>query len=174
MLFRPRQPWRIWGLVTIQGLIPKRHHDLAKAIGRVVENELLSVDTLLDKLDISSYKSQVLATVVKHVGSQVKERMPWYIPHTLQDSIVDLLSELISKEGESVLDGVVADLEEHVRKIISIHELVENKILALDLAALEELIIGISHKELQYIEVLGAVLGFIIGLGQVGLLAILS
>jgi uncharacterized membrane protein YheB (UPF0754 family) len=173
MLFRPRRPWGIQGVWTIQGLIPRRHHDLAKAIGNVVEKELLSVDALLDKLNISGYKSQVLATVVEYMRTQLKERLPWYIPNALKDTIVEYLSEMVNKEGEGILDQLVVDLESHVRTSIDIRELVENRILALDLATLEELIIGIAHKELRYIEVLGAVLGLLIGVGQTGLLAIL-
>ena len=173
MLFRPRRPWRLWGVGTIQGLIPKRHHDLAEAIGQVVENELLSIDILLDKLDIDGYKDQVSAAMVRHVRARLKERMPRFIPIPLQDVIIDHLCELIGKEGESILDVLVAEWEDYARGSISIRELVENRILALDLAALEELVVGIAHKELRYIEVLGAAVGFLIGWGQIGILAVL-
>ena len=44
--------------------------------------------------------------------------------------------------------------------------MVENKINELDLYQLEELIIKVAKKELKHIEILGLVLGFLIGIIQ--------
>lgn len=44
--------------------------------------------------------------------------------------------------------------------------MVSDKIEALDLAAFEEIVTGVVKNELRYIELLGAVLGFIIGILQ--------
>ena len=49
---------------------------------------------------------------------------------------------------------------------INIQEMVENKINELDLYQLEELIIKVAKKELKHIEILGLVLGFLIGIIQ--------
>ena len=45
-------------------------------------------------------------------------------------------------------------------------ELVEQKVNAFDLDQLESLVIDLAANELRYIEIMGAVLGFIVGLGQ--------
>ena len=52
MLFHPRKPIYIgkWQLPFTPGLIPKEKHRVAKSIGRVVSNQLLSPDTLTQAL----------------------------------------------------------------------------------------------------------------------------
>ncbi|HQL37778.1 MAG TPA: DUF445 family protein, partial [Bacillota bacterium] len=51
MLFRPIRPFKIPLLnITIQGLIPKRRHDIARSIGDVVEKELVSINEIFDRL----------------------------------------------------------------------------------------------------------------------------
>ena len=46
MLFHPRKP-----RFGLQGLLPRRQGEIADSVGRIVATELLSVDSLLDKLD---------------------------------------------------------------------------------------------------------------------------
>ncbi|MGL4873927.1 MAG: DUF445 family protein, partial [Clostridium sp.] len=55
---------------------------------------------------------------------------------------------------------------EKIKERINIGKIVEEKINALDLEELEKIILEISKKELKHIEVLGLVLGALIGLVQ--------
>ncbi|MGL4874210.1 MAG: DUF445 family protein, partial [Clostridium sp.] len=61
---------------------------------------------------------------------------------------------------------------EKIKERINIGKIVEEKINALDLEELEKIILEISKKELKHIEILGLVLGALIGLVQ-GIIIIL-
>jgi uncharacterized membrane protein YheB (UPF0754 family) len=61
---------------------------------------------------------------------------------------------------------------ERVEERLDIKELVTDKVNAFDLSKLESMIYEVSSRELKTIELLGGVLGFIVGLGQVGLLLV--
>jgi len=52
--------------------------------------------------------------------------------------------------------------------------IVEEKIMAFNLLKLEKVVLSIAEKELKHIEILGGVLGFIIGLFQLLVLNLLS
>lgn len=174
MLFRPRRPLRVPGTTwVIQGVVPMRQSDLAKAIGETVERDLLPIDTLVDKLDIAGYKEQIVATIVDHAGRRVRESLPHFIPSPLQDSIIGFVRDLATRETGAMLDSVTIKLRDQMRNDVHVGEMVEQKIKELDLTALEQLILNVSHQELRHIEVLGAVLGWLIGAGQVLLLMLL-
>ena len=70
---------------------------------------------------------------------------------------------------DSSIDGVIS---KSVHKI-KIGEMVEKKINELELLNMERLILSLASKELKYIELLGGLLGGIIGLLQALIIRIL-
>ena len=63
MLFRPRQPWRFLGL-SLQGVMPKRQHDIAVKIGEVVEEDLLNSEDILNAINTEELRAH-LAMVIE-------------------------------------------------------------------------------------------------------------
>ncbi|MFZ5625815.1 MAG: DUF445 domain-containing protein, partial [Bacillota bacterium] len=80
---------------------------------------------------------------------------------------VELIGELVDKEIPALLSSTLDKLEGQVVQDLELARLVEEKVLALDLDQLEQLILKIAAQELRHIEVLGGVLGFFIGLLQI-------
>ncbi len=70
---------------------------------------------------------------------------------------------------DSSIDGIIS---KSVHKI-NIGEMVEEKIDELELENMERLILGLTSKELKYIELLGGLLGGMIGLLQAIIIRIL-
>ena len=51
MLFRPRQPVKLFGLTIFpQGMVPRNRERLANTIGKAVGEELVSQETILEEL----------------------------------------------------------------------------------------------------------------------------
>ena len=63
-------------------------------------------------------------------------------------------------------------IQERVRKDVKLGELVRQKMAQFDTDQLEEIVVGSLQTELRAIEVLGGVLGFLIGLFQALLLTV--
>jgi uncharacterized membrane protein YheB (UPF0754 family) len=72
----------------------------------------------------------------------------------------------MQKDGEKYIRDMLEKAITGANKRISVSKMVSDKIEALDLAAFEEIVTGVVKNELRYIELLGAVLGFIIGILQ--------
>ena len=171
MIFRPIKKRRILGLFPVQGLIGRRQPELAKAIGRVVGNHLVEhkdVVKSLNKLDFSGIlgglldkglapKIQELRGLPLIGGFLTEERV-----QSLKQSIVDS----VMTHKEQVLDEV----EKGLAKGLDVPGLVEKKVASFAIEKLEALILDVASKELRAIEVLGGVLGVLIGLMQVGFL----
>lgn len=57
MLFRPLREWRIFGLRVpfTPGIIPRRRHELAESIGRMVSTQLLTAEVLRRRVENESF-----------------------------------------------------------------------------------------------------------------------
>ncbi|MCB9872021.1 MAG: DUF445 family protein [Planctomycetes bacterium] len=174
MLFRPVKPVRILGL-RLQGLIPRRQADIAKSIGHVVGTHLLRHDDIargLSRLDLEKLVGDALDTGLAPKIAELRG-LPLIGGFLTDDRIQDL--------RRSVLKGVMANkerlfasLEKALESDLDVHELVESKVAAFPVHTLEDLVLQVARRELRAIEILGGVLGVIIGLGQVALLYLIA
>ncbi len=86
----------------------------------------------------------------------------------LQTSIKDMLKS----ELRGILPDMMENMFEKVEDRLNFKEIVKSKIEDFELDKLEQIIYNIASKELKSIEILGGVLGFIIGIAQVGIVLI--
>ncbi len=161
LLFRPIEPSTFF---KIQGVIPKRHAEIAASIGEVVEKELLSIDEILDKIMEDVDKEEILNSIKTKIIEIIQREFRMYA--MFAGVINPLLDDIFQKEGNKLLTKMSEKMKRKVVNSISIKEMVEDKIKSLDLLQLEDIIIKIAHNELRHIEYLGGVLGLIIGLVQ--------
>ena len=120
LLFRPIKPIKIpLTRFTIVGLIPKRKKEIAKNIGEVVANELISIRELMDETEVNNG-----------------------------------------------LTDIIVNIKDMIELRVNIAKIVEDNIMALDLRELERIILQVAKKELKHIEILGFILGGVIGLVQ--------
>lgn len=167
MIFHPRDPIHVPGTPwKIHGLLPKRKAELARSVGNTVSQELLPLEHLLDRVDQDKYKSDILSSVLSHIDERLSETLPRFIPSNLRYLLREFVADLVAREGSDLLDRVFARVKSKIQEEVDISSIVEEQILSLDMVRLEQLVIGIARRELRHIEILGAVLGFVIGLVQ--------
>jgi len=171
LIFRPLQPVKLPLLpYTFQGLIPKRRTELARSIARTIENELFSLEDLLQQITEPQMKSEIRNTIITVVHAKVKAKIPPYIPQMLRQRLLDYIVDTISQEMDGMLDHLLDKFLHDVEKTVNIKTMVEERINGFALDKLERLIFNIAARELKAIEILGGVIGFGIGLAQAGLL----
>ena len=68
--------------------------------------------------------------------------------------------------GKLIALGLVGALIGYSSNVLAIHLMFEDNIMAFDLIKLETVIMKSVHRELRHIEVLGGILGLLIGLLQ--------
>jgi uncharacterized membrane protein YheB (UPF0754 family) len=169
LLFYPRQPFRLPVVgYEVQGLIPKRRLDLARDIGRVVEKELLSLDDVLTRINTPEIQLRIADTASKQVVSQVKGKIPNYIPRSVVRLIEEGVYSWLLKEFPSLYEKTIYQVSGQVKEEIKVAEIIEHKLHQFELEKFEELVNGVASREFRHIEWVGAILGFFIGLVQVG------
>ena len=171
LLFRPTTPIRIPILnFEILGLIPKRKKEIAANIGEVISNELLSMDDILEQALNNSNGENFNSYIIEKIKAIINEKLN-IIPMPFRMMASPYIDEILNKEVPSALSEITADLLIKAKENVNIQAIVEENINELDLEKLEDIIIKVAKKELKHIEILGLVLGSIIGVLQ-GILVI--
>jgi len=170
MIFRPIKPRRFLG-IRVQGLIGKRQQELAKAIGRVVGNHLVEHKDVLRSLNKLDFTSILNGVLDRGLAPKVQElrSLPLIGGFLTEERVADIRNSIVQgvmAHKETVLDEV----ERGLAKGLDVPALVEKKVAAFAVEKLETLILEVASRELRAIEVLGGVLGALIGLAQVGFL----
>ncbi len=167
LLFRPINPIGIKGTpFMIQGLIPKRKGEIAKSIGDVISEELVSMEVIVDQIIEDMDKKQIVEIIKEKIVIVANEKMPSLIPSMFKGMIIQNIESMIDENGEQIVTELGEKLSHKAIEAIDISKMVEDQINAFDFVKIEQMTLKIASTELKHIEVLGGVLGFIIGLLQ--------
>ena len=171
LIFRPINPIKIPILnIEILGLIPKRKKEIAKNIGDIIQREFISVDEILENIIDENDKARIVTYIKGKVRVIIEERA-MLIPSPIRQMLQGYIEDIVEEEFSKYINELSKDIVHKAQDRINIQEIVENKINELDLYELENIILSIAEKELKHIEVLGLILGFLIGIVQ-GILTI--
>lgn len=168
MLFRPRRPW---GIFKIQGLLPKRQKELARKIGQTVEDKLLSIDDVLSNLDEKELQTRITPLIESTIDSFLQKKLQQIpmIGMVLQGTLLSDIKDSLVQETMLSLPKIISAFGDSLQQNVSLRQIVQDRVERFDLSVLEEIVYDISGTELRAIELMGGVLGFIIGLVQVGI-----
>ena len=167
MLFRPFQPVNI-PLINfkIQGLIPKRKAEIAKSIGETVETELLSMEEIIMELIKGDNKDEILAMFKNKIAEIITDKRSSLIPSVFKKMILKYINGIIDEEGDRIITEFIEDTVIKATASIRLSKMIEDRINKFEIEELEKIAIKVVRAELRHIEILGGILGFIIGIFQ--------
>jgi len=174
MLFHPREEVRFF-LVPIQGVFPKRQRDFARKLGRIVSEELVSVQDITKHLKEKATSEAILHHIVLRLEEGLATRLPRLFPMLgmlltvdMTEKIKKALVEQIASLNEELIDKLSNELEDE----LDLRRIVEEKVSSFSSDKLEEIVFSIMRREFRFVEMVGAVLGFLIGIAQLLLLVL--
>lgn len=166
LMFRPINPIKISILnLEIIGLIPKRKKEIAVKIGEIIQDEFVSIDDILKDLVTEEDKEKAVEYIKEKVRTIIDEKAA-LIPSYIKSIIKGYIDEIIEKEVNDSINELGEDIVQKAHQRVNIQEIVENKVNDLDLIELENIILSVADNELKHIELLGLILGFLIGIVQ--------
>lgn len=167
MLFRPHRPLHFLG-INFQGILPKRRTEIAKKIAETVQDELLSVHEItriFERFDIKEHLDTAVEELVRNkLKNRILEKIPLLAP--MVENLLPKIQPAIVEELYVQAIQIKKAMIEQIHNEVDIAEIVVEKLDRYDLNEFESLILKVAQKELRHIEVLGAVLGFVIGVIQ--------
>ena len=169
MLFRPREPWRILGL-SLQGVMPKRQHDLALKIGEVVERDLVNPQDILDAINMAELQAHLTAVVESRVDQLLREklfRVGWLYENVYGREPVQRVKRALIAELVNLFPQEVEQAVKQLVDKVDIEQIVADRVDRFDFDRVEQMVYRVASTELSWVVYLGGILGFIIGLLQV-------
>ena len=168
MLFHPRKPVKIW-FYTMHGIFPKRQVEIAKSVGRMVANDLLSSKDIQERLATKENIGSVINKIENTLDDYFEIKFPLkfpllskFISPKMRIKIKNEMLEEVDILAPELIEKQVNDLD----KVFDVEQIITKKVTNLSTDKLEALMMSIIEKELVFIEWVGAFLGFFIGLVQ--------
>lgn len=164
MLFRPRNPINVFGF-KIQGVLPKRRTELAHAIGHTVKefgfhNDIKEI--LTDESHLESFKVAIKNAVDNFVERRLTFTSPLltsFLPYGAILKFKEKITNEIIRFIPELAEGLTSELENK----LDLKEIVVSKLEAYEMSRLEEIVLNISARELGYVKIIGAIVGFVVG-----------
>ncbi len=171
MLFKPYNKIN-FGFFSIQGLIPKRRHEIGQKIAATVKESIISMTDILNSLNKKGLEEELETIVDKLIQGKVKPEILNAFPMAamfLTESVilkVELgIKKIILENKESIIEGILNSVEKNV----NFEEIIIKNIDNFSLEELEKITLNLARTELRHIEIIGAILGGIIGIAQIGI-----
>jgi len=168
MLFHPRQPMNL-GFMTLQGIFPKRQRQFAEKLGKLVADELLSFDDIREKLTDPEKIKNIIPLVEGHLEHFLRVKLPDAMPVLsmfIGDSTIKQIKDVLVKELDTLFPMMIAQYLDNVKDELDLEKIVTDKVAAFSSDKLEQILQGIMAREFRFVEIIGGVLGFVIGLLQ--------
>jgi len=176
MLFHPKQPVNFAGL-KIQGIFPKRQQQFAEKLGKLVSEELLSFAEIESKITRPENVQRILPQIEGHIDYFLREKLKEALPVInmfIGDKTIDTLKQTFLAELETLFPSVMKNYMTQLEKDLDLEKIVVEKVASFSSDKLESILTQIMSKEFKFVEIIGGVLGFIIGLLQILLTFITS
>lgn len=165
MLFRPLKEINILG-IKIQGLIPKRKMEMAESIADTIQEELISMKDITANIGDIELGEEIDVIVDRIVEDKLEKEVLSKIPMAslfITDSMIlkikGHIKDAIEENKDEFFTVVIQKMEDSVDMKNIIIEKIEN----FELDELERMVYKIANNELKHIEVIGAILGAVIG-----------
>ncbi len=169
MLFHPREPKKILG-ITFQGIFPKRQQQFAEKLGKLVSNEFLSFSDIEEKISSPENLKKIMPLIENHVDDFLRNRLSTEMPMIsmfIGDKTIGKLKGAFMQEIESLFPPVMKQYAANLKTELDLEHIVIRKVSGFSSDKLEEILYQIMSKEFRFVEIIGAVIGLIIGTVQV-------
>ncbi|MBP6455620.1 MAG: DUF445 family protein [Chitinophagaceae bacterium] len=168
MLFHPKIEKNILGL-KFQGIFPKRQKQFAEKLGTLVSKELISFKDIESKIISPENLNTIMPLIDEKMeiflSQKLSKEMPVLSMFISNDTVSKIKTVLI-KDIEEFLPEVMLKLSKNIEQKLDIEHLVVQKVSNFSSDKLESILQAIMQKEFRFIEIIGAVLGFLIGILQ--------
>lgn len=168
MLFRPYKEIN-FGLFKIQGLLPKRKHEIGESIAEIIQSELVSLKDIVSSMDKDKLEEKMSEAIDKILEEKLQKEITKNFPMIamfLSSDMLDKIKVIIKNSILENKDKIISMFSDYLEENVDFKGIIVRNVDAFSLEKLEEITYSLAKKEFKHIEVVGAVLGAIIGFAQ--------
>lgn len=171
MLFHPKEPVNILGF-KMQGIFPKRQEQFAKKLGKLVSEELLSFADIEAKITNPANLEKILPQLENQIDQFLREKLSDAIPVIsmfIGDKTIEKIKSVFLEELRILFPTMIKNYVGKLKQDLDLEVIVTEKVKNFSSDKLEEILYQVMSKEFRFVEIIGGVLGFLIGLLQVAI-----
>jgi uncharacterized membrane protein YheB (UPF0754 family) len=172
MLFHPRKKINL-GFWSLQGIFPKRQHLLAEKLGIIVANELFSINDITKRFTNTSTALEINRVLDDKLEDFIEQRLKDTVPLfrlLIGTNAKQKIKNTMHQEFQNILPDILNHYSEKIERDIDVRAIVSGRVSAFSSSKLEKILYSIMQKEFRFIELVGALLGLVIGMIQLFLL----
>lgn len=169
MLFHPKEPRRILG-ITFHGIFPKRQKIFAEKLGKMISAEFLSFEDIQQKITSPANLQKLMPMIEGHVDNFLRNKLSDEMPFLslfIGNKTIRSLKNIFMQELETLFPQIMTSYAGHLQHELDLEKIVTEKVSAFSTDKLEDILYQIMSKEFRFVEILGGIIGFIIGIVQV-------
>jgi uncharacterized membrane protein YheB (UPF0754 family) len=166
MIFRPLEPRRYLGLVTYQGMFPKRQAEIAHDYGRIAAGEVLTPANLIDHMAANPAAGELAGELVDQARAQLEQLRPMLamVAGTEPtDDQLDKVTFVLTQRLGDLAPRARGMVEEHLSHSLRLDELIEERLSVLDKHQFERMLRGIFEEDEVILVLIGGALGGAVG-----------
>lgn len=165
MLFRPYKEINLF-FFKIQGVIPRRRHEIGINIARTIKNDVISMEDIINSIDKDKIGEHLEKIVDKILKSKVEAELLRVFPMAamfLSESVMEKINNGIKKMIMENKDVIIEEMLKGLESEVDFETIIVKNVDSFSVEKLEEITFNLAKKEFKHIEIIGAILGGIIG-----------
>lgn len=165
MIFNPKQPRR-FGPFTLHGLFMRRQKEVAAAYSKMVAEELLNTQNIVDAILKGPLSDGLFRIISKHVKAaldrQTEQMMPFIEYMIGTQRYIEMKNRAVDRLMAEV-PAVVTPLHNYSRKVLDIENTLRTKLEQMPVKDFEDMLHPVFKEDEWILIALGVVLGGLVG-----------
>lgn len=169
MIFRPQEPRRFFGLVTYQGMFPRRQAEIARDYGRIAADEILTPRNLLRLVTEGTGGERIARLIGESVSDKIEAeyaKVAAMGPISVSPEVLEEVKRRVTRRIVEKIPEVQPELEAYLQRKLEIAKTIENKLASLPKPEFERVLRGLFEQDETILIAIGGVLGFAVGVAQ--------
>lgn len=169
MLFHPKEPKKLLG-ITFHGIFPKRQKQFALNLGKLVSSELLSFNEIEQKITSTDNLNKLMPFIESKIDVFLRVKLGEAFPMIamfIGENTIQQLKGIFLKELNEIFPELITHHMKQLESQLDLENIVAEKVSGFSSDKLESILNEIMSREFRFVEIIGGILGFVIGLVQV-------
>jgi len=158
-------------------MFAKRQMQLAQTLAPLITKEFVSFSDLEDKITNADSIKKIMPVAEVHIDDFLRNKLKDAFPMIgmlIGDRTINTLKEIFMKELEAIFPVIMKGYLQNLQQDLNLEQTITDKIAALQVEKLKAALYQHAGGELRQAYMLGAALGFFIGLIQAGIIMIIK
>jgi len=156
--------------LKLHGIFPKNQRLIAEKLGQVVSKELLSFSEIEEKVTNPDNLQKLRPDIEAHIDNFMRFKLKEVFPMLgmmLGEKTILQFKEAFLVELEALFPVLMKSYMNKLEHDLDLEKIVTEKVIGFSSEKLENILDQITKKEFKFLEIIGGVFGFFIGLIQV-------